>query len=118
MVIGFIISRHEGWPPPSLRVGKELAAPLLAAVSFVALAAIIRKRTPTPREAGQKLMLYGLLWLIVYDACFVGAYVRDVWATLAIVSLLPVAYFAVRLMRWWSKLMALSQKPQFKRAGI
>ena len=27
------------------------------------------------REAGQTLMLYGLLWLIVYDACFVAAYV-------------------------------------------
>jgi hypothetical protein len=116
-VIGFIASRHEGWPPPALRVGKELAAPLLAAGAFVLVATVIRKRSAAPREAGQKLMLYGLLWLIVYDACFVGAYVRDLWATLAVLALLPVAYFAVRLMRWWSKLMALSQKPQFKRAG-
>jgi hypothetical protein len=28
-------------------------------------------------------MLYGLLWLIVYDACFVAAYVRNAVATLA-----------------------------------
>ena len=61
-------------------------------------------------------MLYGLLWLIVYDACFAAAYVRNWVATLAVLLLLPIAYFSVRLMRWWSKLIALSQKPQFKRA--
>jgi hypothetical protein len=86
-------------------------------LAFVALAIVVRRRSATSREAGQKLMLYGLLWLIVYDACFVGAYVRDARATAAVVMLLPVAYFAVRLMRWWSKIVALSQKPQFKRAG-
>jgi hypothetical protein len=115
--IGFIASRHEGWPPPPLRAGPELLAPLAAVLAFVALAFVVRRRSATSREAGQKLMLYGLLWLIVYDACFVGAYVRDMRATLAVVMLLPVAYFAVRLMRWWSKIVALSQKPQFKRAG-
>jgi hypothetical protein len=30
--------------------------------------------------------------------------------------LLPAAYFSVQLMRGWSKLMTLSQKPTFKRA--
>jgi hypothetical protein len=115
--IGFIASRHEGWPPPALRVGPEIVAPVVAAIAFVGVAAFVRRRAATSREAGQKLMLYGLLWLIVYDACFVGAYVRDVRATVGVLLLLPVAYFAVRLMRWWSKLVALSQKPQFKRAG-
>ena len=33
------------------------------------------KSRSDPRVAGQTLMLYGLLWLIVYDACFVAGYV-------------------------------------------
>jgi hypothetical protein len=32
--------------------------------------------------------------------------------------LFPAAYFSVQLMRWWSKLLALSQRPTFKRAQI
>src|SRR5688572_33249501 len=35
--------------------------------------------------------LYGLLWLILYDACFVGAYVGWVEGLL-ILTLLPLAY--------------------------
>jgi hypothetical protein len=114
--VGFLLSRHEARPHPALRIGPELAAPLIAAGAFVVVALLVRRRSATSREAGQKLMLYGLLWLIVYDACFVAAYVRNWVATLAVLMLLPVAYFSVRLMRWWSKLIALSQKPQFKRA--
>ena len=115
-LVGFVASR-QGAAGPALRVGPELALPLLAAAGFVALAWRVRRTSATSREAGQALMLYGLLWLIVYDACFVAAYVRDAAATAAVLMLLPVAYLSVRLMRWWSKLMAVAQKPQFKRAG-
>jgi hypothetical protein len=52
-----------GWP--ALRVGPGLAAPLLAAAAFVLVAFLSRRRSATSREAGQKLMLYGLLLLIV-----------------------------------------------------
>jgi hypothetical protein len=31
--------------------------------------------------------------------------------------LLPVAYLSVQLMRWWSKLLVASQRPDYKRAG-
>jgi 4-hydroxybenzoate polyprenyltransferase len=117
VLIAFVAGRHDAWPPPPLRVGWQLLVPLAAALVFVVIAWVIRRRSETSREAGQKLMLYGLLWLIVYDACFVGAYVDDPIATFAVAMMLPLAYFSVRLMRWWSKLMALSQKPQFKRAG-
>ncbi len=117
VAVSFMITRHDGWPP-SLRVGPELFAPLATAAVFVAVAWGVKRRNATSREAGQKLMLYGLLWLIIYDACFVGAYVKSSLATLAVFALLPVAYFSVRLMRWWSKLMAVSQKPQFKRARV
>jgi 4-hydroxybenzoate polyprenyltransferase len=117
VLVAFVASRREGWSPSPLRVDWELLVPLTAVLAFIVLAWVVRRRSETSREAGQKLMLYGLLWLIVYDACFVGAYVDDPIATLAVAMMLPLAYFSVRLMRWWSKLIALSQKPQFKRAG-
>ena len=47
---------------------------------------------------------------------FVAGFVRNWLATLAVLMLLPVAYLSVQLMRWWSKLMAVSQRPAFKRA--
>jgi hypothetical protein len=93
-----------------------LMLPVSAAAIFALLGLYIRLHAPTPRDAGQKLMLYGLLWLIVYDACFVAAYV-SLLPALAILLLLPIAYLAVRLMRGWSNLLSLSQRPQFKRAG-
>ena len=99
-----------------LNLRTELLLPAAAVAVFVVLAWRVRRQSAASREAGQKLMLYGLLWLIVYDACFVAAYVG--WlAALAIALLLPVAYSAVQLMRWWSKIVAVSQRPEFKRAG-
>jgi len=57
-----------------------------------------------------------LLWLIVYDAAFVAGYVG--WReSLMVMSLLPLAHLSVQLMRAWSRMLALSQKPQFKRAS-
>jgi 4-hydroxybenzoate polyprenyltransferase len=100
----------------TLRIQRGLIPPAVATAGFVLLAWRVRRRSATPREAGQATMLYGLLWLIVYDAAFVAGYVRDWAATAAILLLLPVAYLSVRVMRWWSQLMALSQRPSFKRA--
>jgi len=96
------------WPKPAL------ALPLAAALAFVLLAWHIRRRSPSPREAGQALMLTGLLWLIVYDSAFAAAYVGPLYA-MALLGLLPVSYLAVQLMRWWSKLILLSQQPTFQR---
>jgi len=100
----------------ALRLGPGLALPAAATLLFVAIAWRVKRRAPSSRQAGQALMLYGLLWLIVYDAAFVAGYLRDAAATVAILLLLPVAYLSVRLMRWWSQLIALSQRPTFKRA--
>ena len=100
----------------ALRIEAGLALPALATAAFVALAWRVRRGSAGSREAGQKLMLYGLLWLIVYDAAFVAGYTRSAPATGAILLLLPLAYGSVQLMRWWSKLVALSQTPSFKRA--
>ena len=61
---------------------------------FIALAFWVRKRNPIASDAGQKLMLYGLLWLIIYDSAFVAGYVS--WAAAGILlCLLPIAWWSV-----------------------
>ena len=118
-LVAMVAARRSARSPDllaALRVEWGLIVPVLATAAFIALAWHVRRRSPTSREAGQAVMLYGLLWLIVYDAAFVAGYVRDWAASLAVLLLLPVAYFSVRLMRWWSHLVALSQRPAFKRA--
>jgi hypothetical protein len=90
--------------------------PAATAMLFVALAALVRSRTATRRAAGQKLMLYGLLWLIVYDASFAAVYV-NILSGLLLLTLLPVAYLAVQLMRGWAQMIGMSQKPRYRRAG-
>lgn len=100
----------------SLWIQSGLMLPLAAVVLFIALALMIRKRMGQRREAGQTLMLYGLLWLIVYDAAFAAGYVNWLAAVLLLL-LAPVAYLSVQLMRWWSKLLIASHRPDYKRAG-
>ena len=91
-----------------------LLLPIGLALLFVVIAWRIRKRSPTSRQAGQTLMLTGLLWLIVYDSAFAMVYVGWRYA-LALLALLPLSYLMVQFMRWWSKLLSLSQPPDYKR---
>ena len=98
----------------SLRIEPALLLPFACAAAFVALAWYLRRQVAVSRNAGQTLMLYGLLWLIVYDAAFVVGFVGPVPA-LALLVLLPLAYASVQMMRWWGQLIALSQRPGFKR---
>ena len=98
----------------SMRWNNWLLLPMGAVFAFIALGAFIRWRTPGLRDAGQKLMLYGLLWLIVYDACFVFAYVGW-WEGLLMLLFFPAGWLSVQFMRWWSKIVSLSQRPTFKR---
>jgi len=100
----------------ALRIEPGLLFPIVAAAGFATLAILMRRRYGPAREAGQALMLYGLLWLIVYDAAFVLGYIGPAPA-MALFALLPLAYGSVQLMRWWGRLMTLSQRPAFKRAG-
>ena len=99
----------------SLRVETGLIYPLLMAPLFVAIAIILRRRARDARTAGQKIMLAGLLWLIVYDVCFVGGYLGAVPALLLLLFA-PAAYLSVQLMRWWGNLLSISQRPAFQRA--
>lgn len=113
LAIGVVVHRRGA---AGLWLRPELLIPLFLAAGFAGLAVWLRRTSPTPRDAGQRLMLYGLLWLIVYDAAFVGLYTRHVLPTLAILLLLPLAYGAVQFMRWWAGVLAVSQRPPFRRA--
>jgi 4-hydroxybenzoate polyprenyltransferase len=99
----------------ALAIRPELALPAAAAVAFVIFAWWLKRTTPRLHQAGRRLMLYGLLWLILYDAAFVAGYVGIVPAALVLL-LLPAAYLSVQLMRWSARLAALSQTPEFKRS--
>ena len=118
LVIGLLAMRR-GWANIVLvddaMMPWPIIPPIVTIFVFLGLAWYIRRRAKTRREAGQTLMLFGLLWLIVYDAAFVGAYAG--WQEAVLLLLLfPLAYFSVQLMRWWSQVLSLSQRPVFKRA--
>jgi hypothetical protein len=116
LVLAVIARQGPTTPIEDFRLTPGLLLPVAASAAFVVLAWWIRRTSRSRRESGQKLMLYGLLWLIIYDACFVAIYVH--WlAALGILLLMPVAYLSVMLMRWWSKILSASQRPEFKRAG-
>ena len=100
---------HALWITPGL------ALPAAGALGFAILVLVIRRVIGDTRRAGQTLMLYGLMWLIVYDAAFVTAYVRPLYGALLLLFL-PLTFLAVQFMRWWGKVLSLSQKPQFQRA--
>jgi hypothetical protein len=119
MLVALVASRRfpgPGGVAAALRLEPGLLLPVIATAVFILVAWGVRRRSASSREAGQAVMLYGLLWLIVYDASFVAGYVRHWIAATCILMLVPVAYFSVRLMRWWSQVLALSQPPAFKRA--
>jgi 4-hydroxybenzoate polyprenyltransferase len=115
LTVWLTLRQSPGQIPANLTTMPFLLIPLVAAQLFVLLAIVVRWKFPTPAVAGRTLMLYGLLWLIVYDAAFTLAYVGP-WPAAIILALLPVAYLAVHLMRAWSNLMALARRPQFQRA--
>lgn len=109
-----VLVRQPIQPLPSLLSIPGWVLPLAAGGGFGVLAWHIYQSSQTLREAGQRLMLVGLLWLIVYDSAFAASYVG--WPhALALLLLLPLSWLAVQFMRWWSKLLMLSQPPAYKR---
>jgi hypothetical protein len=106
------LAEHAGIAELGLRPGLTLLPVLMAL--FAAAAMYIRHRAASLREAGQRLMLAGLLWLILYDAALVLTYAGWRYA-LVILGLLPLSYLLVLIMRWWSRLMLIAQPPDYKR---
>jgi hypothetical protein len=103
--------RPGGWRA-ALDISPALVWPAAAVVGFFFVAAIIRARHRDSRGAGKVLMLFGLLYLIVYDAAFVGGEVA--WQpAVVLLMLLPIAWASVKVMRAWSTLVALSEKPRY-----
>ena len=114
LALACVVQWRADWQS-ALALRPALLYPLGVGFAFVAFAAWTRRTTPDSRTAGRATMLYGLLWLILYDAAFLFGYVG--WpAALAVLLLLPVAYFCVQLMRWWGRLLELSVKPEYQRA--
>ncbi|HQY87906.1 MAG TPA: UbiA family prenyltransferase, partial [Tepidisphaeraceae bacterium] len=93
MVIGMLVAidvivpillgwrRGNGQMPTAeaMWLSDQLVWPVIAAALFALLAIIVKRRIRDSRAAGKQLMLYGLLWLIVYDAAFVAGHV-EWWA--------------------------------------
>ncbi len=114
LIGAFFFRRGESFAE-SLRLSPALIPPLVAAGTFAVLGHLIWRRANDRRAAGKALILYGLLWLIVYDALFVGGYVNW-WLGAALLVLWPVAYVAVRAMRIWAVMTDLARKPEYIRA--
>lgn len=117
LLIAMLIDRRAGDMPwrEALAITPALLPVAAAMVGFVGLAVVLRVQNKDPRAAGRSMMLYGLLWLIVYDASLVLGYVGFEYAVV-ILSLLPISMLAVQVMRWWSKLVDLSTRPEYQRA--
>lgn len=116
LLISFLIQRYAGidWKIALWWTPRGLLPVSAGMVVFIMIAVVIRHLNNDPRAAGRTLMLYGLLWLIVYDALLVYGYVS--WKhALLILALLPISLLSVQLMRAWARLVDLSVKPQYQR---
>lgn len=103
--------RAGGWRA-AIGFGPELIWPAVAIAGFFIVLAVIRARHRDSRGAGKVLMLFGLLYLIVYDAAFVAGDAG--WGpALVLLTLLPIAWGSVKLMRIWSTIVTLSEKPRY-----
>jgi 4-hydroxybenzoate polyprenyltransferase len=114
LVAGLFLRRGESFAS-SLHVEPALILPVLAAVGFAFVGWSVKARANDRRAAGKSLILYGLLWLIVYDALFVMGYVDLLWG-LALLLFWPISYLAVRAMRVWANMTDLAKPPQYVRA--
>ena len=114
-LVGALFLRRGSDFAGSLAVTPALLLPAAAAVGFAALATWIKRRANDRRAAGKTLILYGLLWLILYDALFVIGH-ADPLVGLALLGLWPVSYLAVRAMRVWANVTDLARRPQYVRA--
>lgn len=93
----------------------RLIFPVLAFLGFLVLTILIFRRNRSYRQSGRELWIAGLLWLIVYDAAFVDAYVSPIWA-LVILALLPVSYAASQAMTVAGGIAAVARRPGYRRA--
>ncbi len=92
-----------------------LLLPLGCALLFLLLALWLYRASPTPRQAGQRLLRLGTLWMVLYNAAFTAGYVS--WALAGLILLLlPATWLARHLLEGGLNLWSLSRPPEFKRA--
>jgi 4-hydroxybenzoate polyprenyltransferase len=117
LIVLYFFSRVEAGDSfiTTMSITPRLIFPLIAMLGFFVLAVLIIRRGRSNRDIGHQLWLAGLLWLIVYDATFVEAYVSPAWAGI-ILALLPVTYVGIRVMSLAGGIAALARRPDFRRA--
>lgn len=105
------------WNRHALEVQWGLLVPAFCAMAFIPIAYwVYRRRTHDGKSTGRVIRL-GLLWLIVYDAAFVGGLVSWKGAALLLL-LLPLTLLSQHLVQWWSNILSLWRRPQFKRMRL
>jgi hypothetical protein len=83
------------------------AGPVAAMAGFVAVALRTVWSAPTPQAAGGLLMKRGLIWLIVYDACWLAG--AGLWGPAAVsATMLPATWLLMVIVR---QLKTLSEGP-------
>ena len=76
--------------------------PIAAAAGFALLAGWRLPKVPRGRDAGRELMRMGWLWLIVYDAAWLGG-AGLWWSALTVALLLPAAIGLMAITQWLSE---------------
>ncbi len=114
-LLAWLVYQRGGPVWATLWITRGLLPVAAAIVTFIGLAITIRFQARDDRAAGRSLMLYGLLWLIVYDASFAYGFVGWRQAVM-ILALLPMSMIAVQAMRAWGQFVEYSTKPQYQRA--
>ena len=107
---------YAAWRGGGFDLRAALLGPVLLAGLFVLVGRVIRVRSNDRRAAGKTLILYGLLWLILYDAAFVAGWV-DWRAGAVLLMFWPMGWVAVRAMRAWGRVAEMAGKPQYVRSG-
>jgi len=114
--VGVALWKGRSWTSPwGLWLRTDLLLPLAAALAYTLTVLWVRRTSPSMQVAGQRSLLYGLLWLIVYDGMFAAGYVGLLPAT-GLLLLLPVAALCVHTMRWWSAVVLAGNRPEYRRA--
>ena len=84
-----LVAAGLGFAPQALGISRALVFPGIAIVIFIAFAGAMllsvnsisdksrRERADFQRRTGRRLMLFGLLWLVLYDIAFSYGYLRE-----------------------------------------
>jgi 4-hydroxybenzoate polyprenyltransferase len=114
-LLALLLWRRGDYTLYQMGLNSELLPPAGAVIAFAGVAWGIVAWARDRRTAGRRLTQVGLLWLIIYDATFVASSVS--WkAALCLLSLVPLAWIAVKICELLARLGDMSARPQYIRA--